>query len=33
MEPVDRYILLVYMSYQKNIMVAEHFLRTLVKIY
>jgi transposase-like protein len=31
MEPVDRYILLVYMSYHK--MVAELFLRTLVKMY
>jgi len=33
MEPVDRYILLVCLSYHKNIMVAEFFLRTLVKIY
>jgi len=33
MEPVDRYILLVYLSYQRNIMVAELFLRTLVKMY
>jgi putative transposase len=32
-EPVHRYILGVYLSYQRNIMVAEFFLRTLVKMY
>jgi len=31
-EPVHRYILGVYLSYHKNIMVAEFFLRTLVKM-